>query len=329
MTLTSFPLIPITQDVLYPSEDVEEQLALLSVYPEPGAISEQDPADEASSSVLPAPGTSPPRVKNQTVDSGGISPVRSQTGDPLNLQEKADEVFQSITTSFATVTDMFGRKERDGMAPVVSADGRPPPAPPGPASKSDGGEVGGGGGGWDLFKAPSMADMKRRLEDIKISGIDLSPTRVPESTAARSGRTDSSAKDRSVSPTPRKTTQEGGLAMFGGGWRDLRRRSTEAVNEAVTKLKSALDDSDDDCKRSVPAPREAGRGKRRTTTAAGSSNEDDAFWKPFGGGGDIAADDEPVPLPSVGKVRGRGDGQGETSARAQADLFAYYGGGGP
>lgn len=329
MTPPSFALFPITQDVLYPSEDVEEQLARLSVYPEPSAISEQNPADEASSSVLPAPWTSPARVKSQAVDSEGISPVRSQTGDPLNLQEKADEVFQSITTSFATVTDMFGRTDRDGMGLAVSADAPPPPAPPAPAGKSGSGEGGGGGGGWDLFKAPSMADMKRRLEDIKISGIDLSPTRVPESTAARSGRTDSSAKDRSVSPTPRKTAQEGGLAMFGGGWRDLRRRSTEAVNDAVTKLKSALDDSDDECKRSVPGPREAGRGKPRTTTAAGNSNEDDAFWKPFGGAEDIAADDEPVPLPSVGKVRGRGDGQGETSARAQADLYAYYGGGGP
>lgn len=314
---------------MYPSEDVEEQLALLSVYPEPGAISEQDPADGASPSVLPDPSSSPARGKSQTLDSGGISPLRSQTGDSLNLQEKADEVFQSITTSFATVTDMFGRKDKDDVEPAVGGDGPLPPVPPGPAGKSDSGDGVGGGGGWDMFKAPSMADMKRRLEDIKISGIDLSPTRVPESAAARSGRTEPSAKDGSVSPTPRKMSQEGGLSMFGGGWRDLRRRSTEAVNDAVTKLKSALDDSDDECKRSEPAPREAGRDKSRTAAAAGNRKEEDAFWKPFGGGEDLTADDEPVPLPSVGTVRGRSDRQDDTSARAKANLLAYYGGSGP
>lgn len=328
---------------------MEEQLALLSVYPEPGAVLEHDPADEASSNVLSggecgggAGGCSPTRTKGQTVDSGEMSPVRSQNGDPQNFQEKADEVFQSITTSFATtVTDMFGRKDKEEMAAAAGAADAPPPAPPSKGG-NDESRGSGGGGGWDLFKAPSMADMKRRLEDIKISGIGLSPPRRSESTAAaQPGRTTaSSVKARSVSPTPRRTTQEGGLAAFGDGWRDLRRRSTEAVNDAVTKLKSALDDSDDDDELKPSGSRvgptakmDAGQqGKAaRAATTAGNGREDDEFWKPFGGGGaDIDADEEPVPLPSVGEVRGRGDGRGETSAtRAQADLFAYYGGGGP
>lgn len=140
-----------------------------------------------------------------------------------------------------------------------------------------------------------------------------------------------------VNPPQKTAAAAAGLAKFGDGWRDFRRRSAEAVEEAVTKIKTVLDDSDEE---GAADERVAARiaEKRRAQTAAaaaaaaGGNNpapgggEDDAFWKPFGGGGD--GDGEPVPLPTAEEVRRGTAVTGSRSASAaRRDLNAYYGGG--
>ena len=377
---------------------MEEQLSLLSVYPEPdAAINEGSGDGEATSGVTISPGggggvggdggnSSIPG--SRSVRRKGGSPNKTAAGfgygdggggvggggqaEELSLQEKTDEVLRSITTSFASVTDMFGRPKEPPPPPSpVAGKGRGGGGLKMASEQSGGSDGGGGGGGWDLFKGPSMADMKRRLEGMKVGNIALSPPKTgaqaeakPAAGAAVSGR---ASKDGalsrggrggggggrlggSLSPAPRGQTQEatGGLALFGESWRDLRRRSTEAVNEAVTKLKTALDDSDDEdliggaatggaARNGGSGIRAAAANPRGNSRAAGQ--EDDSFWKPFGDGdgggvgGSAAPEGEPVPLPTAGEVRQKRAADEErveaerASAVAQAALNSYYGGG--
>lgn len=369
-------LQPVAQDVLYPSEDVEEQLALLSVYPEPEDLSGpaeggERAADGAAESAESAQGHAPP-------DPPGEAGGATAGGGGGGLQEKTDEVLKSITDSFATVTDMFGGVPPGGIASKISksggdggGDGSVGAQPAGGASApmpdrfgSNTEENTGGGGGWDMFKPPSMAEMKRRLDDMKAGagGLSLSPPKVPQASFAGQQPAETAAPaaglsvrrtgDRSVSPARQDagSAAAAGLAKFGEGWRDFRRRSTEAVEEAVTKLKTALDDSDDEgaadarvAARIAEKSRvKAAAAKTRTNGAAAATaanaggaagpgaGEDDAFWKPFGdgavGGG---GDGEPVPLPTMQEVRlGRAAGDGRSASAARADLDSYYGGGG-
>lgn len=357
-----------TQDVLYPSEDVEEQLARLSVYPQPEDIIE--PAEGAK------------RVVGDAADTAGMPQGQAPPDSPVEvsaggLQGKTDEVLKSITESFATVTDMFGGVPPGGIVGKASknggggSDGAAGVQPAGATApkpdrfgankdEADGGG-GGGGGGWDLFKPPSMAEMKRRLDDMTAGagGLSLSPPKAPQASlfagrqqqaaettttpAAATGLSVRRTGGRSVSPARQDagSAAAAGLAKFGEGWRDFRRRSTEVVEEAVTKLKTALDDSDDEGAADARVAAriaeknkvKAAAAKARTdgaTAAGGGGGEDDSFWKPFGdgevGGG---GNGEPVPLPTMQEVRlGRAAGDGRSASAARTDLEAYYGGGG-
>lgn len=353
---------------------MEEQLALLSVYPEPEDTS--DPAAEGAE-----------RVAGDAADSAGLpqgqappdSPVGANAATPAKvLQGKTDEVLKSITESFATVTDMFGGVPPGGVASKISKNGggsdgtagaqpagATAPKPDRFGANTDEEAGGSGGGGWDMFKPPSMAEMKRRLDDITAGagGLTLSPPRVPQASsfagqqqaaettttttpavataAAGAGLSVRRAGGRSVSPARQDagSAAAAGLAKFGEEWRDFRRRSTEAVEEAVTKLKTALDDSDDEGAadaRVAARIAEKSRVKaaaaraRSGGAAAAGRGEDDSFWKPFGdgevGGGGHG---EPVPLPTMQEVRlGRAAGDGRSASAARTDLDAYYGGGG-
>lgn len=350
---------------MYPSEDIEEQLALLSVYPEPDSIVDEGSAPGDMPPTTPTLGAGESPSKWTIKKTAGTSPQRSQAsgsgaskgGGELNLQEKTDEVLRSITTSFATVTDMFGGG--------VSKAATPPPAPGIKGSGADDtaddgrggrqrasselhrqGARGDGGGGWDLFKPPSMADMKRRLEGMTVGGADLSPPKVPPTDDGGGGAVKGqrrTAGSNSVSPARKNTdaASNAGLAMIGDSWRDLRRRSTEAVNDAVTKLKSALDDSDDEGGIRGAADGRAGTGGNRVRAAAtkprvsAGGGDDDSFWKPFGdpvdesSNGEEDNNGEPVPLPTADEVRRRREmetAKGRATS-AQAELNAYYGGG--
>ena len=368
---------PAAQDVLYPSEDVEEQLALLSVYPEPEDIGDAAAAGGAE------------RVADDAADSAGSPQGQAPPGDSSaeaataagGLQGKTDEVLKSITDSFATVTDMFGGVPpggitkasksgggggSDGAAGSSSSSSAQQPAgatAPKPdrfganTEEEDAGGGIGGGGGWDLFKPPSMAEMKRRLDDIKAGagGLSLSPPKAPQASSfgapapAAASLSVRRTGGRSVSPARQDagSAAAAGLAKFGEGWRDFRRRSTEAVEEAVTKLKTALDDSDDEgaadarvAARIAEKSRvKAAAAKARTGGAAaggaggaggggGGGAEDDPFWKPFGDG-EVGGGDEPVPLPTMQEVRlSRAAGDSRSASAARTDLDSYYGGGG-
>lgn len=340
--------------MLYPSEDIEEQLSLMSVYPEPESITDESIDDDGGA---PLPGTihipspisispnrngktqatvSPARSHNSATTSGGRGGGVDST--PSNLQEKTDEVLRSITSSFATVTDMFGSK--DTLSPAPSADKSGGDAEKMAESQDRPSE--GSSGGWDMFKPPSMAEMKKKLDGMKAAG--LSPRRESEPSAH--GREEARRKVSGHSLSPARQGQDGGgFAMIGDSWRDLRRRSTEAMNEAVTKLKSALDDSDDESDFGADHG-DSGRAKLAGAVSAPSGvsarpgsaakakpsigrKADDAFWKPFGDeGGDVDDDggNEPVPLPSAEEVR-RIRKDKDTTASARKELHAYYGGG--
>ncbi|CBJ31220.1 conserved unknown protein [Ectocarpus siliculosus] len=345
------------QDVLYPSEDVEEQLSLLSVYPEPtdnangSAEGPQHAGDGMADSAI---ATASGKDQTGSADCRDEPPKEAPAPAVGGLQGKTDEVLKSITDSFATVTDMLGGVPPGGVSSKTSN-------PDGGSGAVDGGSggassAGGGqggeaaavkpdGGGWEMFKPPSMAEMKRRLEDMTAGGMPLSPPKVPlqkrsspgQQSPARTGLSirGKSREGRSASPTRRDpgAAAAAGLAKFGDGWRDFRRRSAEAVEEAVTKIKTVLDDSDEE---GATDERVAARiaEKRRAQTAAASGGggggnnpgDDDAFWKPFGGGED--GDGEPVPLPTAEEVRRETAVTGSRSAStARRDLDAYYGGG--
>lgn len=333
---------------------MEEQLSLLSIYPEPNSAldEEEDVGDEK---VTPTGGSdnSPARAGTQGADSPGRSQAEAAAGGGTpqpgerNLQEKTDEMLRSITTSFATVTDMFGVKdEYPGANKRDSESG----SRRGRASEPDRfGGGGNGGGGWDLFKPPSMAEMKKRLEDMAVGGsASLSPPRAPETAVAgeeAGAGVSRTGDDRSMSPATKG--QDGGrLSLLGESWRDIRRRSTEAMNDAVTKIRSALDDSDDEdgisTGRDSAGRDSAGRGKSgdrvraAATRARAARAEDDSFWNPFGDAGEadgLATNGDPVPLPTRDEVRRGKVVEGDDvatrgSSSTKAALQAFYGGGG-
>lgn len=359
------------QDVLYPSEDVEEQLSLLSVYPEPAAAdgSAAEGPDGDSTGVGPTDPAAPSRDQSSPGEAGAAAAAAATTGGGGGLQEKTDEVLKSITGSFATVTDIFGGRPPGGGVANSAAAGEGGAGAAGAAASkqdrfgegADGGD-GGASSGWDLFKPPSMAEMKRRLGDITAGtgGLSLSPPKAPPISPAGQGSAPDDAPaaaslsvrrtgGRSVSPARQDGagagTASAGLAKFGEGWRDFRRRSAEAVEEAVTKLKTALDDSDDEAAAEARvAARIAEKGRVRAAASrarndpaaaasagdsgAGGGEADDPFWKPFGegGGGD---DGTPVPLPTAEEVRrGRAAAGGRSALAARKELDAFYGGGG-
>lgn len=280
------------QDVLYPSEDIEVQLSLLSVYPTPECLAETD--DEAEESDMD--------TETETNGLGGAGEGAAQ--GELSLQRKTDEVLKSITSSFAAVTDMFAPKDDDSSS---SLSPRRPTVRGGRGSAQEQDDAAGKGGkaattfnrtGWDLFKGQSMTEIKRRFEG---AGLSVSPARNTQSNNA----INTGSSSTSTTPTG------GGFGMFGDSFRDFRRRSHEAVTEAVTKLKSALDEGDDvgptwtDKKSTrntsgaltatesdrIRAAARAGRA------ASAPSTEDDSFWRPFG---DVTrADETPVPLPDT------------------------------
>ncbi|CAM9955688.1 unnamed protein product [Scytosiphon promiscuus] len=387
------------QDVLYPSEDVEEQLSQLSVYPEPvdddGSIGGGGGADgESGEGGGPSEGqAADTQSRASAVGSAtGTHPEGSATATVAGLQEKTDEVLKSITDSFATVTDIFGgggggatpagaSSAKNAWSSGGNAGGRNSGSGAAVASgeqedsaTSNPGRTGGGGGsggegarGWDLFKPPTMAEMKRRLEDMTAAGLPLSPAKTsqtkpagssagaaPAAPAAGLSVRGKTGDGRSVSPARQDVgaAASAGLAKFGEGWRDFRRRSTEAVEEAVTKLKTALDDSDDEgAAEARVASRVAENGRVRAAAAKartdagvtagghavghqGRDDDDDAFWRPFGadsggGGGGAGDEGEPVPLPTAEEVRrGRAAGVGKSASAARAELDAYYGGSG-
>lgn len=324
------------QDILYPSENVEQQLALLSVYPEPDSIPEDfDAGDIGHGGRTGATLTRSRRESREGSSSSGIDSTLAGGAGELSLQEKTDEVLKSISTSFATVTDMLGGKNktpppRDGndTAARGAAEGR---------------NAGRGGGGWDRFKPLSVAEMKKRLEGM---GVGAADTTTPEThSAVTVGGEDTSKRAPGYPPTPPRRTSEdrasasgSGLGKIGESWRDLRRRSAEAVNDAVTKLRSAMDDGD------ASKTDTTARGSRSISVGGEGSlapmrvrTEDDAFWKPFGdmedegqgGGGGVALGD-PVPLPTAEEVR-QGRKVEEATRRAAPStrerLNAYYGGG--
>lgn len=214
-----------TQDVLYPSEDVEEQLSLLSVYPEPtdnvngSAEGPQHAGDGMADSAI---ATASGNDQTGAADCRDESPKAAPAAAVGGLQGKTDEVLKSITDSFATVTDMFGGVPPGGVSSKTSN-------PDGGSGAVDGGSggassAGGGqggeaaavkpdGGGWEMFKPPSMAEMKRRLEDMTAGGMPLSPPKVPlqqksspgQQSPARTGLSvrGKSREGRSASPARR------------------------------------------------------------------------------------------------------------------------------
>lgn len=177
------------QDVLYPSEDVEEQLSLLSVYPEPtdnvdgSAEGGQHAADGMADSAI---ATTSGNGQTGAADRLDDSPKAGAAAGVGGLQGKTDEVLKSITDSFATVTDMFGGVPPGGVSSKTS---NPDGGSAAVGGGSGGASSGGGGGegaavkpdgvGWEMFKPPSMAEMKRRLEDMTAGGMPLSPPKVP------------------------------------------------------------------------------------------------------------------------------------------------------
>lgn len=330
------PCFRFCQDVLYPSEDVEEQLSILSVYPnlesltEIGGVEyeEREVESETYSALSVVEGNG---AAGTTAGGGPHGELSLQD----SLQEKTDEVLKSITSSFAAVTDMFGPK--DGHAPLslspskraVRSDSR---------TRSD--AAGGGAGdvrdntpgvstGWDMFKPLSMAEMKRRLDG---GGRSMSPARIHNNGVNAGGPGRSSAT----------TTPTGGFGMFGDSLRDFRRRGQEAVDEAVTKLKSALDGSDDDEPNGRKSGASTAESKSSAIRAAARSGrayeaEDNSFWRPFGDAGP-GTSEEPVPLPpmppgqeidttslSVRKPKSQSKSPARSSAKERLD--AYYGGG--
>lgn len=368
---------------------MEETLAGLTVYPEPSNLggtsttdttSTTEGGNEQESAIGDA--AADPATASKDQASGPLSrPQATAAAIGEGIQEKTDEVLKSITTSFATVTDLFGGAPSGGSA--ARKDSKSDGAEDGEggagagAQRQGGGSPmkdrfggsaneggGGAGGGWDLFKPPSMAEMKRRLEDMTsgTASSSLSPPKAParasvfmqkrQPAAAAAATTPTGLSVRqgragageSTSLSPVRSKDPGGaaaagLAKFGEGWRDFRRRSTEAVEEAVTKLKTALDDSDDEgaadvrvaeriaANASARAEKAKAEGKP-TAKAEPGEDEDDAFWKPFGEGA-AGCEGEPVPLPTAEEVRrGRAAGGGRSAAAARTDLDSYYGGGG-
>lgn len=326
------------QDILYPSEDVEQQLALLSVYPEPDSIPEDfddghrgsaGDGDMSSDVAIKGTGATLTRSRRESREGSSSSGIGSAlagggAGD-LSLQGKTDEMLKSISTSFATVTDMFGGKNkttptRDGTDAAAGRDA---------------------GKGWDRFKPPSVAEMKKRLESMGVGAADT--TTAPEIHSAVTG--DESKRAPGYPPTPPrrrgedKTSGSGsGLAKIGESWRDLRRRSAEAVNDAVTKIRSAMDDGDaSKTDTTARHSRSISVGGEGISAPMRVRTEDDAFWKPFGDvedegqreGGGVALG-EPVPLPTAEEAR-QGRKVEEATRRAAPSarerLNAYYGGG--
>lgn len=385
-----------SQDVLYPSEDVEEQLALLSVYPAPESIAdEDDDCDEDEDHPVTVESALESQEHHGRNGGGGVSGSGSgdvsvsPAGGDMNLQEKTDEVLRSITSSFAAVTDMFGRKDEERSFSDVHAsttaqgsaatsystsNGQVPTGDRGRQSTRVEAAVGaedaigtgdgrGGGGRWDIFNNPSVNEMKRRLEgvNLRVGGVDVSPSRASNSASKAGGRgvqqqspgrfkedvTTKGARGRgffSQSLSPPRNGGGGGFGMFGNSFRDFRRRSQEAVNDAVSKLKNALDDSDDEANNddAWPVERVDGgpSGAQRVRAAAAAARvprpqDDDPFWRPFG----VADDEEPVPLPEPTVAMGTGSrSPGSRNRRrtvasslppsAQDLLGSYYGGGG-
>lgn len=333
--------LPPFQDVLYPSEDVEEQLSILSVYPTPESLAEVG-GDEYE-------GTAPDSETNSAVRAAkGDGATATVVGDGAqnepslqdSLQERTDEVLKSITSSFAAVTDMFGPKNghvSPSLSPSKQAIGNEAGMHRQAASGDIGGVVGGMGDtrgtsrGWDMFKPPIMAEMKRRLEG---GGRSVSPARI-HNKGVNAGVPGSNSAN--TTPTG------GGFGMFGDSFRDFRRRSQEAVDEAVTKLKSALDGSDSDepnVPKSGAATAESKSSAIRAAARSGrpytATDEDDSFWRPFGDA--PGASEEPVPLPPMpaspgvgmtGSPARRGQPKSQSPARGSAKkrLDAYYGGG--
>ena len=339
------------QDILYPSEDVEQQLALLSVYPEPDSIPDDldddyggsDGEDEADTdAALREVGTPLAKLRGSSREgsnvSGAGSAIASGTSE-IKFQEKTDEMLKSITTSFSNMTDIFGGKNKTPPLPQPAAgtDDVSSASVRHRRSSSELGSVGPedagrGGGGWDMFIPPSVAGLKKRLEGMVAVGAADSPTpgktRVAVLSEKDSGKR---ASGSSLSPPAR---QGSGLAKFGESWRDLRRRSAGAMSDAVTKFRSTMDDGD--AAGTATTPSGASGGEKVKAAAAKARSDDDPFWNPFGGvegeehGGEGGALDEPVPLPTAEEVR-RGRDAKETKNRvassSRAQLMAYYGGG--
>lgn len=318
------------QDVLYPSEDVEQQLSLLSMYPTPESLAEFEAEDQDVSTTLDS------EEGSGRATQGGEATAEVTLQD--SLQEKTDEVLQSITSSFAAVTDIFVPKDGEHSSSPFS---KKLARSDGAEKQSAGGGVSGGVGsglspaevtlsGWDIFKPPSMAKVKRRLES---GGHSVSPTRANVSPSVAS---------KSANTTP---TGGGGFGMFGDSFRDFRRRSQEAVDEAVTKLKSAFDGEDEPAEGSranaggVSPATEKGsaaiRAAARSGRAGYASTEGDLFWSPFGDA--PGTSEEPVPVPPLSPAQEAGlamsssfsnsksKSPGRISAKQQLD--SYYGGG--
>lgn len=268
------------------------------------------------------------RDSREGSSSSGIGSALAGGAGDLSLQGKTDEVLKSISTSFATVTDMFGGKNkttppRDGTDTAAGRDA---------------------GRGWDRFKPPSVAGMKKRLESMGVGAADTAAT--PETYSAVNGDESKRAPGYHPPTPPRRSVEDkssgsgSGLAKIGESWRDLRRRSAEAVNDAVTKIRSAMDDGDDSKAETTVRPsRSISVGGEGISAPMRVRTEDDAFWKPFGDVEDEGKEEEgdvvlgePVPLPTAEEVRQGRKVEEETrraAPSARERLNAYYGGGKP
>ena len=344
-------LKPLAQNVLYPSEDVEEQLFLLSVYPEPAAAdgSASDGPDGAGAGPAgPADPAAPPQDQSSPGEAGTAVTTEGGGGGG-GLQEKTDEVLKSITGSNATVADILGGRPPGGgggggtnsaAAGAGSAEAA--------ASKQDrfgdganGGGGGGGGGansGRDLFKPPSMAEMKRRLEDITAGTAGQSP--LPAQGPADLGWAGARTRQRPGRRRPERPKNGRSVRVPGpAGQRRRGRRVPGQVRRGVARL--------------PPPQRRGGGGGRHQAQdrlqgqgqGRGGQGEKRPRRRRFcwrrrcgrGGGGRSALeavrrrggdDGTPVPLPTAEEVRrGRAAERGRSALAARKELDGWYGGG--